>query len=247
MPAAGRGRGARAPRRRSGRGGSTSWRGRRRDGCAARASPSRGSCARGRGEPLRRAHRRLSRAPRPARGAARGARKAGRLQPARLARGHARRRPRALPAAARWRRAALARDRPARVPRAPTSSSRDTRGARRASSRSLGGLDRVRGLPRRRRGARCSGRAGRREEPFTRLFVGKLIPLHGLETILAAARLAPEIPFRVVGSGQLDALLADPPANVERALGRLRAAAGGAARGPAARSGSSGRRRRRRG
>jgi glycosyltransferase involved in cell wall biosynthesis len=53
------------------------------------------------------------------------------------------------------------------------------------------------------------------QEPFTCLFVGKLIPLHGLDTILAAARLAPEIPFRVVGSGQLDALLADAPATVE--------------------------------
>lgn len=52
--------------------------------------------------------------------------------------------------------------------------------------------------------------------PFTALFVGKLIPLHGLETIVAAARLTPEIPFRLVGSGQLDALLADAPANVER-------------------------------
>ena len=39
------------------------------------------------------------------------------------------------------------------------------------------------------------------------LFVGKLIPLHGLETILEAARLAPELPFRVVGTGQLDGLL----------------------------------------
>ena len=52
-------------------------------------------------------------------------------------------------------------------------------------------------------------------EEFRALFVGKLIPLHGLETILAAARLVPEIPFRVVGSGQLDALLREPPANVE--------------------------------
>ncbi|HVN59936.1 MAG TPA: glycosyltransferase [Gaiellaceae bacterium] len=49
--------------------------------------------------------------------------------------------------------------------------------------------------------------------PF--LFVGKLIPLHGLETILAAARLVPELPVRVVGSGQLEPLLADRPANVE--------------------------------
>jgi glycosyltransferase involved in cell wall biosynthesis len=47
------------------------------------------------------------------------------------------------------------------------------------------------------------------------LFVGKLIPLHGLETILAAARLAPDLRFRVVGSGQLDRLLADRPPNVE--------------------------------
>ena len=53
------------------------------------------------------------------------------------------------------------------------------------------------------------------QEPFACLFVGKLIPLHGLETILAAARLAPELRIRVVGSGQLDGLLADRPANVE--------------------------------
>jgi glycosyltransferase involved in cell wall biosynthesis len=52
-------------------------------------------------------------------------------------------------------------------------------------------------------------------EPWTCLFVGKLSPLHGLETILAAARLAPEIAFRLVGSGQLEALLADRPPNVE--------------------------------
>jgi glycosyltransferase involved in cell wall biosynthesis len=47
------------------------------------------------------------------------------------------------------------------------------------------------------------------------LFVGKLIPLHGLETILAAARLAPDLHFRVVGSGQLYRLLADRPPNVD--------------------------------
>ena len=47
------------------------------------------------------------------------------------------------------------------------------------------------------------------------LFVGKLIPLHGLETILEAARLAPELPFRIVGSGQLSSLLERRPANVE--------------------------------
>jgi glycosyltransferase involved in cell wall biosynthesis len=50
---------------------------------------------------------------------------------------------------------------------------------------------------------------------FTALFVGKLIPLHGLETVLAAARLAPELRFRVVGSGQLDRLLDDRPRNVQ--------------------------------
>jgi glycosyltransferase involved in cell wall biosynthesis len=52
-------------------------------------------------------------------------------------------------------------------------------------------------------------------DDFHALFVGKLIPLHGLETILAAARLAPELPFRIVGSGQLDALLHQRPQNVE--------------------------------
>ena len=52
-------------------------------------------------------------------------------------------------------------------------------------------------------------------EHFVALFVGKLIPLHGLETILEAARLAPDVPFRIVGTGQLDALLATRPDNVE--------------------------------
>ena len=53
------------------------------------------------------------------------------------------------------------------------------------------------------------------EEPFTALFVGKLIPLHGLETILAAARAAPDLQFRIVGSGQLEDLIRERPANVE--------------------------------
>lgn len=53
------------------------------------------------------------------------------------------------------------------------------------------------------------------QEPFTCLFVGKLIPLQGVDTILAAARAAPELPFRVVGSGQLEPLLASKPRNVE--------------------------------
>ena len=52
-------------------------------------------------------------------------------------------------------------------------------------------------------------------EPFQVLFVGKLIPLHGLTTILGAAALVPEIPFKVVGDGQLAQLLDDRPANVE--------------------------------
>ena len=55
----------------------------------------------------------------------------------------------------------------------------------------------------------------RRPDEFSALFVGKLIPLHGLETILAAARLAPDLRFRIVGSGQLEALLRERPANVE--------------------------------
>jgi glycosyltransferase involved in cell wall biosynthesis len=57
--------------------------------------------------------------------------------------------------------------------------------------------------------------AWRPEEPFRFLFVGKLIPLQGLETLLEAARLAPELRIRVVGSGQLDSLLEGRPANVE--------------------------------
>lgn len=55
----------------------------------------------------------------------------------------------------------------------------------------------------------------RERKPFHALFVGKLIPLHGVETILAAARIAREIPFRIVGSGQLEELLRDRPGNVE--------------------------------
>jgi glycosyltransferase involved in cell wall biosynthesis len=55
----------------------------------------------------------------------------------------------------------------------------------------------------------------RPEEPFRALFVGKLIPLHGVDLILDAARIAPEIPFRVIGSGQLQHLLDDRPENVE--------------------------------
>jgi glycosyltransferase involved in cell wall biosynthesis len=51
---------------------------------------------------------------------------------------------------------------------------------------------------------------------FHAIFVGKLIPLHGVETIVEAARLLPEVPFRIVGSGQLSDLLRNVPANVTR-------------------------------
>jgi glycosyltransferase involved in cell wall biosynthesis len=53
------------------------------------------------------------------------------------------------------------------------------------------------------------------DTPFTALFVGKLIPLQGVDTILAAAREVPDIRFRIVGSGQLDAQLTARPDNVE--------------------------------
>ncbi|HWJ44238.1 MAG TPA: glycosyltransferase [Gaiellaceae bacterium] len=57
--------------------------------------------------------------------------------------------------------------------------------------------------------------AWKHPDRFTALFVGKLIPLQGVDTILAAARAATEIDFRVVGSGQLGALLRDRSPNVE--------------------------------
>jgi glycosyltransferase involved in cell wall biosynthesis len=53
------------------------------------------------------------------------------------------------------------------------------------------------------------------EGAFTALFVGKLIPLHGLGTIVEAARLAPEVRFKIVGRGQLNHLLAGRPRNVD--------------------------------
>jgi glycosyltransferase involved in cell wall biosynthesis len=52
-------------------------------------------------------------------------------------------------------------------------------------------------------------------EPFTALFVGKLIPLHGVETVVGAARAAPDLRFRIVGRGQLDVLLRNRSPNVE--------------------------------
>jgi glycosyltransferase involved in cell wall biosynthesis len=83
-------------------------------------------------------------------------------------------------------------------------------------------LARLAGLPRGRVATALVGAedvrfrpAWRPPERFGALFVGKLIPLHGLETILAAAALVPDVPFRVVGSGQLDALLRERPPNVE--------------------------------
>ena len=56
--------------------------------------------------------------------------------------------------------------------------------------------------------------AWQRSDVFHVLFVGKFAPLHGLDLILEAARRLPEVPFRVVGSGQV-AMLDDKPANVE--------------------------------
>ena len=93
-----------------------------------------------------------------------------------------------------------------------------------------------------------SGRVGRRPSAFTALFVGKLIPLHGLETILARGT-ARARPARSASSaaGQLEHLLDDRPRERRaRALGRVRAAAGRAAPRRAARSASSAPRRRRR-
>jgi glycosyltransferase involved in cell wall biosynthesis len=52
-------------------------------------------------------------------------------------------------------------------------------------------------------------------EPFTALSYGKLIPLHGVATVLEAARLEPELRFRVIGSGQLERLLDNRPPNVD--------------------------------
>lgn len=71
------------------------------------------------------------------------------------------------------------------------------------------------------------------DETFRCLFYGKLIPLHGLDTILGAIRLTPDISYRILGSGQLDHMLeANLPPNAEwirwmphdRVAGELRAA-----------------------
>jgi glycosyltransferase involved in cell wall biosynthesis len=50
---------------------------------------------------------------------------------------------------------------------------------------------------------------------FEVLFIGKLIPLQGVDVVLEAARRLPELRFRLVGSGQLEPLLRDRPDNVE--------------------------------
>jgi glycosyltransferase involved in cell wall biosynthesis len=57
--------------------------------------------------------------------------------------------------------------------------------------------------------------AWRRRDDFHVLFVGKSAPLHGLDVILEAARLLPDVPFRVVGTGQMTHLLDARPPNVE--------------------------------
>jgi glycosyltransferase involved in cell wall biosynthesis len=51
--------------------------------------------------------------------------------------------------------------------------------------------------------------------PFEALFVGKLIPLHGLTTVLEAARIAGDLRFKIIGSGQLESVLRERPPNVE--------------------------------
>jgi glycosyltransferase involved in cell wall biosynthesis len=56
----------------------------------------------------------------------------------------------------------------------------------------------------------------KRSDGFHCLFFGKMIPLHGLDTIIEAARLVPEIEFRIAGTGQLEGLLEAPiPPNVD--------------------------------
>jgi glycosyltransferase involved in cell wall biosynthesis len=55
----------------------------------------------------------------------------------------------------------------------------------------------------------------RRSDEFYVLFVGKPAPLHGLELILEAARRLPDVPFRIVGTGQVTHVLDTRPPNVE--------------------------------
>ena len=196
-------------------------------GAAARRAEARG-CS-GADARLRRARRRLSRATStcPQRGAPRAGGRSSSTRSSRL-------RTRSSATAARFR-AGVACGAGARAPStarrsAPPISSSPTRAPTPRISRSWPAAARAgRGLLRRRRGAGLPpGWSPRRA--VHALFVGKLIPLHGLETILAAARLAPELRFRLVGSGQLEASLRERPPNVElRAVGRVRAPAGRAA------------------
>jgi glycosyltransferase involved in cell wall biosynthesis len=57
--------------------------------------------------------------------------------------------------------------------------------------------------------------AWQRREDFHVLFVGKFAPLHGVDVILDAARRLPDVPFRIVGTGQATHLLDPKPPNVE--------------------------------
>jgi glycosyltransferase involved in cell wall biosynthesis len=57
--------------------------------------------------------------------------------------------------------------------------------------------------------------AWRRAEGFHVLFVGKFAPLHGVDLILEAARLLPDVDFRIVGTGQVTHVMDARPPNVE--------------------------------
>ena len=98
-------------------------------------------------------------------------------------------------------------------------------------------------VPRRRRGSALPARLASPRTPFHALFVGKLIPLHGLETILDAARARARDP--VPRRRQRPARGAPRRPAGERRLGRLgrvRAPSRRVSRRRAARSGSSARR-----
>lgn len=57
--------------------------------------------------------------------------------------------------------------------------------------------------------------AWQHREDFHVLFVGKFAPLHGIDVILEAARLLPNVAFRIVGTGQVASLLDARTPNVE--------------------------------
>ena len=77
------------------------------------------------------------------------------------------------------------------------------------------------------------------------LFVGKLIPLHGLETILGAAAALPDVRFRVIGEGQLDDVLRGRPPTSSGSAGSSTTSSATSTGPPPARSASSEPRRRR--